>query len=61
LALPKSVDSSNLSLNKAVIRWMSAYKDLAERINKHGFKESESSVASKISRATVPAAFFLVP
>jgi virulence-associated protein VapD len=35
------------------------YKDLAERMNKHGFKESESSVASKLSRATVPAAFFL--
>jgi hypothetical protein len=28
-------------------------------MNKHGFKESESSVASKLSRATVPAAFFL--
>jgi hypothetical protein len=35
------------------------YKDLAERMNKHGFKESESSVASKLSRATVPASFFL--
>jgi Domain of unknown function (DUF6471) len=28
-------------------------------MNKHGFKESESSVASKLSRATVPAAIFL--
>ena len=35
------------------------YKDLAERMNEHGFKESESSVASKLSRATVPASFFL--
>lgn len=35
------------------------YKDLAERMNKHGFNESESSIASKLSRATVPASFFL--
>jgi hypothetical protein len=35
------------------------YKDLAEQMNKHGFKESESSIASKLSRATVPASFFL--
>jgi virulence-associated protein VapD len=35
------------------------YKDLAERMNKHGFRETESSVASKLSRATVPAAFFV--
>jgi hypothetical protein len=35
------------------------YEDLAERMKKHGFKESKSSVASKLSRATVPASFFL--
>jgi uncharacterized protein DUF6471 len=35
------------------------YEELAERMKKHGFKESKSSVASKISRATVPAAFFI--
>jgi hypothetical protein len=26
---------------------------------KHGFKETKASVASKLSRATVPAVFFL--
>jgi virulence-associated protein VapD len=35
------------------------YEDLATRMEEHGFKESESSVASKLSRATVPASFFL--
>jgi hypothetical protein len=36
------------------------YEELAERMKKHGFKsESKSSVASKLSRGTVPAAFFL--
>ena len=35
------------------------YEDLAEKMKKHGFAESKSSVASKLSRATVPAAFFL--
>jgi virulence-associated protein VapD len=35
------------------------YEDLAERMKKHGFKETKASVASKLSRATVPAAFFL--
>jgi len=35
------------------------YEDLAEKLKKHGFKETKASVASKLSRATVPAAFFL--
>jgi hypothetical protein len=35
------------------------YEDLAERMNKHGFKESKSSIASKLSRATLPAHFFV--
>lgn len=36
------------------------YEDLAERMKKHGFKsESKASIASKLSRATMPAAFFL--
>jgi Domain of unknown function (DUF6471) len=28
-------------------------------MKEHGFEETEASVASKLSRATVPAAFFL--
>jgi virulence-associated protein VapD len=35
------------------------YDDLADRLKKHGFKETKASIASKLSRATVPAAFFL--
>jgi hypothetical protein len=36
------------------------YDELAERMKKHGFKsESKASIASKLSRATMPAAFFL--
>jgi virulence-associated protein VapD len=35
------------------------YDDLAEKMKKHGFNETKASVASKLSRATVPAAFFL--
>ncbi len=35
------------------------YEDLAERMKQHGFKETKASIASKLSRATVPAHFFL--
>jgi virulence-associated protein VapD len=35
------------------------YDDLAERLKKHGFKESKASIASKLSRATMSAHFFL--
>jgi hypothetical protein len=35
------------------------YEDLADRLKKHGFKESKASIANKLARATMPAAFFL--
>ena len=35
------------------------YEDLAERLKKHGFKETKSSIANKLARATLPASFFL--
>jgi len=35
------------------------YEDLAERLKKHGFKESKASIANKLARATLPAHFFL--
>jgi uncharacterized protein DUF6471 len=35
------------------------YEDLAERLKKHGFKETKASIANKLARATMPAAFFL--
>jgi hypothetical protein len=35
------------------------YEDLAVRLKKHGFNESKASIANKLARATMPAAFFL--
>lgn len=35
------------------------YEELAERMKKHGFKETKASIASKLSRNTAPAAFFV--
>lgn len=35
------------------------YEELAERLKKHGFQETKASIANKLARATVPAAFFL--
>jgi hypothetical protein len=35
------------------------YESLAEKMKEHGFDETKASVASKLSRATVPAHFFL--
>jgi hypothetical protein len=36
-----------------------SYKELAERLEKHGVKETEASIASKLSRGTFAATFFL--
>jgi hypothetical protein len=35
------------------------YDDLAERLKKHGFKETKASIANKLARSTLTAAFFL--
>jgi hypothetical protein len=35
------------------------YEELAERLKKHGFKETKASIANKLARATVSAHFFL--
>lgn len=35
------------------------YDDLADRLKKHGFKESKASIANKLARATLSAHFFL--
>jgi len=35
------------------------YDDLAEKLKKHGFKETKASIANKLARATLPAHFFL--
>jgi hypothetical protein len=36
-----------------------SYRELAERLKKHGLEETEASVANKISRGTFAATFFL--
>jgi virulence-associated protein VapD len=35
------------------------YDDLADRLKKHGFKETKASIANKLARESLPAAFFL--
>ena len=35
------------------------YEALADRLKVHGFEETKASIANKLARATVPAAFFL--
>ena len=35
------------------------YDESAERLKKHGFKETKASIANKLARATLPAHFFL--
>jgi Domain of unknown function (DUF6471) len=35
------------------------YRDLAERLKKHGLQETEASIANKISRGTFSATFLL--
>jgi hypothetical protein len=35
------------------------YKELADRLNQHGMEETESGIASKLSRGTFDVAFFL--
>ena len=36
-----------------------SYKELADRLKKHGLEETEASVANKLSRGTFAATFFL--
>ena len=35
------------------------YRELADRLKKHGLEESEASIANKLSRGTFPATFML--
>ena len=36
------------------------YDDMAEKLKKHGFKETKASITNKLARESLPAAFFLV-
>jgi hypothetical protein len=35
------------------------YEDLADKLKKHGFKETKASIANKLARATMTAHIFL--
>lgn len=35
------------------------YLELAKRLKKHGFKETEASITNKLKRGSFPATFFL--
>ncbi len=35
------------------------YKELADRLNKHGLEETETSITGKLARGTFAASFFL--
>jgi hypothetical protein len=35
------------------------YKELAERLNKHGLRETETSITGKLGRGAFAASFFL--
>jgi virulence-associated protein VapD len=35
------------------------YDDLADKMKKHGFRETKASIANKLARATMSAHFFL--
>ena len=35
------------------------YKELAERLNRHGLEETETSITGKLARGTFAASFFL--
>lgn len=35
------------------------YLELAKRLKKHGFKETEASITNKLARGSFPATFFL--
>jgi hypothetical protein len=35
------------------------YKELADRLNKHGLQETETSITGKLARGTFAATFFL--
>jgi hypothetical protein len=46
-------------LNAELARADVGYRELAERLKKHGLTETEASIANKISRGTFSATFLL--
>jgi hypothetical protein len=56
---PTWEDRAKRFLKAELARADVGYRELAERLAKHGLEETEASVANKISRGTFPATFFL--
>jgi hypothetical protein len=58
-AKPSWEDRARRFLKAELARADIGYRELAERLKKHGLSETEASVANKISRGTFPATFLL--
>ena len=56
---PTWEDRAKRFLKAELARADVGYRELAERLKKHGMKESEASIANKISRGTFSATFLL--
>jgi Domain of unknown function (DUF6471) len=57
--LPSWEDRARRLLKAELARADIGYRELAERLKKHGLKETEASIANKISRGTFSATFML--
>ncbi len=58
-ALPLPLRGAKRFLKAELARADIGYRELAERLKKHGMKETEASIANKISRGTFSATFLL--
>jgi hypothetical protein len=56
---PSWEDRAKRLLKTELARADIGYRELAERLKKHGMKETEASIANKISRGTFSATFLL--
>ncbi len=56
---PSWEDRAKRFLKVELARADVGYRELAERLKKHGMKETEASIANKISRGTFSATFLL--
>jgi Domain of unknown function (DUF6471) len=56
---PSWEDRARRLLKAELARADVGYRELAERLKKHGMKETEASIANKISRGTFSATFLL--
>jgi Domain of unknown function (DUF6471) len=56
---PSWEDRAKRFLKAELARADVGYRELAERLKKHGLRETEASIANKISRGTFSATFLL--